>query len=181
MTGSHSGVCKKNNNSKNNSTKNGTNAKNGDAGSANVRESKSKSNKCNCSSGTLKKGDDKCGGDSSSWDDHTRWESMQTDEFLQDVWQKRLEDACEAIQIRDPSNGRGMIPEFANRMLMDLKKPQTDWRTILNSFVQEEIADYSFMPPDRRMDDCDFFLPDFNEKEDIVSDILFMIDTSASM
>ena len=181
MTGSHSGVCKKNNNSKNNSTKNGTNAKNGDAGSANVRESKSKSNKCNCSSGTLKKGDDKCGGDSSSWDDHTRWESMQNDEFLQDVWQKRLEDACEAIQIRDPSNGRGMIPEFANRMLMDLKKPQTDWRTILNSFVQEEIADYSFMPPDRRMDDCDFFLPDFNEKEDIVSDILFMIDTSASM
>ena len=31
------------------------------------------------------------------------------------------------------------------------------------------------------MEDSIFFLPDFNEKEEFASDILFMIDTSASM
>ncbi len=38
-----------------------------------------------------------------------------------------------------------------------------------------------FTPPDRRFDESPFFLPDFNDKEDLVEDILFMIDTSGSM
>ena len=70
---------------------------------------------------------------------------------------------------------------FARRLLEELKKPQIDWRTILNEFIQEEVVDYSFTPPDRRFDSGDFFLPDFNEKDDMVEDILFMIDTSGSM
>ena len=37
------------------------------------------------------------------------------------------------------------------------------------------------MPPDRRFDESPFFLPDFNDKDDLAEDILFMIDTSASM
>ncbi len=116
-----------------------------------------------------------------TWDNHSKWKETKNDEFLRDSWQKRFEDACEAIKIRDSSNSRGLIPLCAERLLKELKKPQTDWRTILNSFIQEEITDYSFMPPDKRMNDGDFFLPDFNEKEEIVSDILFMIDTSGSM
>lgn len=51
----------------------------------------------------------------------------------------------------------------------------------MNDFIQEEVVDYSFSPPDRRFDDSPFFLPDFNGKEDMVEDILFMIDTSGSM
>ena len=51
----------------------------------------------------------------------------------------------------------------------------------MNDFIQEEVVDYSFAPPDRRFDDSPFFLPDFNGKEDRVEDILFMIDTSGSM
>lgn len=51
----------------------------------------------------------------------------------------------------------------------------------MNDFIQEEVVDYSFTPPDRRFDDSPFFLPDFNGKEDMVADILFMIDTSGSM
>lgn len=115
------------------------------------------------------------------WDDHTRWGMLEDDDILRDVWVKRFEDACEAISIRDPSNTRGLLPAFAERLFKELRKPQTDWRTILNDFVQEEITDYSFAPPDRRFDESPFFLPDFNEKEDMVEDILFMIDTSASM
>ena len=115
------------------------------------------------------------------WDDHSRWGKYEEDDTLRDVWVKRFEDAAEAIEIRDPSNTRGLLPVFAQRILKELKKPQTDWRTILNDFIQEEVVDYSFAPPDRRFDDSPFFLPDFNGKEDMVEDILFMIDTSGSM
>ena len=62
-----------------------------------------------------------------------------------------------------------------------MKEPQTDWREILIDFLQEEVVDYSFMPPDRRFDDNPFFLPDFNDKDINPEKILFMIDTSASM
>lgn len=115
------------------------------------------------------------------WDDHSRWGKYEEDDTLRDVWVKRFEDAAEAIKIRDPSNARGLLPAFAERILKKLKKTQTDWRTILNDFIQEEVVDYSFAPPDRRFDDSPFFLPDFNGKEDRVEDILFMIDTSGSM
>lgn len=115
------------------------------------------------------------------WDDHSQWGKYEEDDTLRDVWVKRFEDAAEAIEIRDPSNTRGLLPAFAQRILKELKKPQTDWRTILNDFIQEEVVDYSFAPPDRRFDDSPFFLPDFNGKEDRVEDILFMIDTSGSM
>ena len=115
------------------------------------------------------------------WDDHSRWGMYEEDATLRDVWVKRFEDAAEAIAIRDPSNTRGLLPRFAKRILEELTKPQTDWRTILNDFIQEEVVDYSFEPPDRRFDESPFFLPDFNGKEDRVEDILFMIDTSRSM
>ena len=105
----------------------------------------------------------------------------EENEALRDVWVKRFEDACEAVSIRDPSNQKGLLPLFAERLFKELKNPQTDWRMVLNDFVQQEIVDYSFTPPDRRFDESPFFLPDFNDKDDLVEDILFMIDTSASM
>ena len=116
-----------------------------------------------------------------AWDHHSKLEEMKDDEAMKDVWEQRLLAAAEAISIRDPSNKCGSLPAFAERMLMELKKTQIDWRTILNEFVQEEVCDYSFMPPDKRFDDNPFFLPDYNEKDNFVKDILFMIDTSGSM
>ena len=118
------------------------------------------------------------------WDDHSRWGKVaESDEPLRDVWVKRFADCCEAIRVRDPSFSRGLLPLFAQRMLDELTKPQTDWRTILNEFVQEEICDYSFSPPDRRFAESPFFLPDFNETGKIggANDILFFIDTSGSI
>lgn len=117
------------------------------------------------------------------WDDHSQWGKFEEDSKLRDVWVKNFAECCEAIIVRDASNNRGTLPMFAQRMLEKLKKPQTDWRTILNDFIQEEICDYSFSPPDRRFQDSPFFLPDFNEmgKNDNVSDILFFIDTSGSI
>lgn len=117
------------------------------------------------------------------WDDHSQWGKFEEDSKLRDVWLKNFAECCEAIKVRDASNYRGTLPIFAQRMLEKLKKPQTDWRTILNDFIQEEICDYSFSPPDRRFQDSPFFLPDFNEmgKNDNISDILFFIDTSGSI
>jgi len=115
------------------------------------------------------------------WDDHGHWNETEEDDTLRDVWVERVEEAAEAIRVRDPSNSRGLLPMFAERLLEDLHRAQTDWRTVLSEFVQEEIHDYSFSPPDRRFDDSPFYLPDYNEKRDVVLDILFMVDTSGSM
>ena len=120
-------------------------------------------------------------GQSATWDDHSQWGSTAGNNKLKEIWTKRLMDAAEAISIKDPSNSRSLLPLCVQRLIKELTNPQTDWRTILSEFVQEEICDYSFSPPDRRFGDSPFFLPDFNEKEDRVEDILFMIDTSASM
>ncbi len=125
--------------------------------------------------------DDSHGKGNGVFDEHDRWQNTADDNTLREEWQKRIIDAAEAISIRDPSEDRGLIPAFAKRLIEELRKPQTDWRSILNEFVQEEICDYSFSPPDRRFGDSDFFLPDFNEKDETVKNILFMIDTSGSM
>ena len=118
-----------------------------------------------------------------SWDDHSQWSQYEEDDTLRDVWVKQFAEACEAISIREKTIGRGTLPLFAQRLLEKLRAPQVDWRTILNEFVQEEVNDYSFSPPDRRFQDSPFFLPDFNElgKNGEPVDILFMIDTSGSM
>ncbi len=115
------------------------------------------------------------------WDDHTAWGRSAGDNVLADIWQKRVLDAAEVVSIRNNVRGHGNLPRFAERMVEDLKHPQTDWRAILDAFVQEDISDYTFFPPDRRFDEGGFFLPDFNEREIFLTDILFFVDTSASM
>ncbi len=119
------------------------------------------------------------GGD--GWDDHSRWGTFAEDENLKDLWEQRFKNACDMVSVMDPGRSDGPLPAFAERRYNALKKPQIDWRTILSEFVQEEVTDYSFTPPDRRFSEIPFFLPDFNDRDQSVCDILFMIDTSASM
>jgi predicted metal-dependent peptidase len=113
-------------------------------------------------------------------DDHSFWEGDDEIAGQQDVWLQRMINATDIVSSMGGA-GRGTMPLAAERIIEALKNPILDWRTILNDFVQEEICDYSFAPPDRRMEDSPFFLPDFNEKDEKAKDILFMIDTSASM
>ncbi len=101
------------------------------------------------------------------------------------IWLQRMVQAAQIARqiIKRDSSGTtfGSIPAGAERLIRELTEPQTDWKTVLENFIQEEINDYSFNPPDRRFQDSPFLLPDFNEKDDSVKDLLFMIDTSASM
>lgn len=112
-----------------------------------------------------------------SFDDHDRWGDGEIDPIERDIWEKRILDAAVAAANR----GCGNLPAGIERSIDALKNPQTDWRTLLQAFIQEDICDYSFSPPDRRYDGGDFYLPDFNEKEETVRNILFMIDTSGSI
>lgn len=130
-----------------------------------------------------------------SWDDHSRWKGSEDNEsangysgpnyedteYMKHEIEKWLIDAMEAISIRDSTKSFGGGPVFAQRLLKEIKKGQIDWREILNNFVQEEITDYSFTPPDRRFDDNPFFLPDFNEKEETIGNVWFVVDTSGSI
>lgn len=123
------------------------------------------------------------GGAQGQFDDHSMWRDGDgSDDELEnaDKWARRIVNAAEAVTIRERSYDVGNIPLFAKRILKEMQGGQVDWRTVLNDFVQEEITDYSFSPPDRRYDGP-FFLPDFNGVDYVPGNLLFMIDTSGSM
>ena len=117
------------------------------------------------------------------WDNHTKWGSCEDDDTLSDVWTERFKTAWNSISVRDPSHNRGLCPAFAQRMYEELTKSKIDWRTLLTNFVQENVKDYTFSPPDRRFSESPFFLPDFNDCDagESVKNVLFMIDTSGSV
>lgn len=108
-------------------------------------------------------------------DSHDHWEKTPMDADMEDLWDKRIVDSAQMAQKHS-----GQLPYQVERMLEELQQPKHDWRTILANFIQEEVNDYSFAPPDRRYEG-DFFLPDFNDVDVSVKKILFMIDTSGSM
>ena len=110
----------------------------------------------------------------SGFDGHDQWGREGLDSEEEDLWDKRIADAAEM------SKSCGKVPYGVERKLAELRGPKHDWRTLLANFVQEEVNDYSFSPPDRRYEG-DFFLPDFNDTDVSVKKILFMIDTSGSM
>ena len=117
-----------------------------------------------------------------SFDDHSFWEGDDDMGSQRDVWMNRMVEATDIIaSMPEGSKSRGTVPAGVERIINELKNPILDWRTILNDFVQEDICDYSFSPPDKRIEDSPFFLPDFNEKDESANNLLFMIDTSGSM
>lgn len=117
-----------------------------------------------------------------TFDDHSHWEEAD-DEFTIDEWEKRVVNAAEAISKRGEVSGCGSIPLGVERLIKELKKATINWRVLLNDFISLEVGDYSFTPPDRRIEGP-FFMPDFNELVETTDDpkeILFMVDTSGSI
>lgn len=98
-----------------------------------------------------------------------------------DAWAQRLSDARESMRARDPSNSRSLVPACAERRLGELRGALGDWRLLLAEFVQEEVNDYTFSSPDRRLPESPFVLPSFSDSEATVRGVLFMADTSGSV
>ena len=116
-------------------------------------------------------------------DDHSQWKREDESDFTDDgIWEQRVINAAETAS-KMAGTAEGKLPRFAEELLNREKSRRLDWRTLLRDFIEEDISDYSFNPPDRRFSESDFFIPDCNGDlcGDKVRKILFMIDTSASI
>lgn len=113
-------------------------------------------------------------------DDHDMWDNSQTQQNGQakaQDWEGKMVSAAQSAE----GKSQGNVPAFLKRLIGNITKPQKNWRSLLAEFVQPEIDDYSFNPPDKRYTDYDFFLPDFNDEVEVVKKILFWVDTSGSI
>lgn len=116
-------------------------------------------------------------------DDHSKWKREGESDFTDDgIWEQRVINAAETAS-KMAGSAECKLPRFAEKLLNREKSRRLDWRTLLRDFIEEDISDYSFNPPDRRFSESDFFIPDCNGDlcGDKVRKILFMIDTSASV
>jgi len=105
-------------------------------------------------------------------------EGIEESQMSEQEWEQLLISAAQ--QHQDKSCGN--LPSYLQQLLVKLKPPKKDWRQLLNEFVSPIINDYSFNPPDKRLysiTDC--MLPDFNDTENEVKNIVFFIDISGSM
>ena len=130
-------------------------------------------------------------GSQKTLDDHSLWNNKQTQKDAQQKsqsWEGNLIAAAQAAA----SKSAGSVPGFLERIIGNITKPQKDWRSLLAEFIQPEINDYSFNPPDKRMAEVTFgidswgnpievLLPDFNDEVDVVKKIFFVVDTSGSI
>ena len=116
-----------------------------------------------------------------SIDDHSMWdnaEAQKDKDKQQREWSERMINAAEVAEAK----ARGTVPGYLKRLIGSLTKPQKNWKQLLAEFVEHEVYDYGFCPPDRRLYSVtDVFLPSFNEETDLVKDFIFVIDTSGSI
>ena len=133
--------------------------------------------------GNLNKSEGDGGGDGDgqeTLDDHGMWDKPETQNKGQQKaqdWEGRLVEAAQGAE----SRRAGSVAGYMKRLIQNIVAPQKDWRILLNEFIQPETDDYSFLPPDRRFQDNDFFLPDLNDVVEVVKKIVFYIDTSGSI
>lgn len=117
-------------------------------------------------------------GGNGTLDRHDVWKGIRDTSRVQDTWTMRIRNAVRACQ-----DMPGMSP--VQRKLVEKLNSlsRTDWRQLLHDFIQHDTYDYTFLPPDRRFSDRDFFLPAFNVNEDQGSarDLWVCVDTSGSV
>ena len=85
------------------------------------------------------------------------------------------------VKVLKESKQCGNVPLGADAFVEKVDKKEVNWKETLRNFIQFDVNDYSFMPPDKRYDDSPFYLPDYNDEIEKVENILFMIDASGSM
>lgn len=116
-------------------------------------------------------------------DDHDKWMDSQDESSLADMWTQRILEAGKVADRIGAGKFKSCKPRFVQDMMDSFESRSVDWKNLLHTFISEELKDYSFSPPDKRFQDSDFFMPDFGIVDGVerAEDILFMIDTSASV
>ena len=109
-----------------------------------------------------------------SWGDHGKWNEMSPDEMkaMEKEWKKRLSQAATIAR------QKGDIPGAVKDLVNDILHPKLDYRQALAAYIQPQMVDYTFEPPDPRYPDNDFLLPDFGGEG--LEDLVIAIDTSGS-
>ena len=114
-------------------------------------------------------------------DSHKMWENSSENEedrkLKEDELNKKLLEGNELSKQMKAGN----LPLSIEAMIKELTETKIDWRVLINDFVQDEITDYCFVPPDTRFSSSDFLLPSFSERDEMIKKILFMVDVSGSM
>lgn len=120
-------------------------------------------------------------------DDHSKWKKALEDgedSKIEEIhkWQERLFSAAKAATSYG-GGGIGTQSLMAERIIKEFLRPKIDWRKELRNAIESiVVVDYTFLPPDRRLNDYDFFFPSFDEKnQDKPQKLLFAIDTSGSI
>jgi len=90
------------------------------------------------------------------------------------------ENISDAIKDLRLMKGRNSAIDSERNMALNCYS-NLDWRKLLNCIISDELLDYSFLPPDRRLQDSGFFMLDFNVCSDQEKKILFWVDTSGSV
>ena len=121
------------------------------------------------------------GNGSGRLDSHQEWKPKQNENkdknIKEDELNKKLHEAYKVSKDLKV----GTIPETIEAEILGLTDTKIDWRVLLNDFVQDEVSDYAFTPPDNRLQDSPFLLPSFSERDEKVKKVLFMVDVSGSM
>lgn len=112
------------------------------------------------------------------FDDHSKWGTLGNPTYNKITMQETVFEIVEQLK---RTGDYGSIPLMADRIVEDVKNPPVDWRAILNEFIQTEVTDYSFSPPDKRFSDGDFLLPDFNDTSEKIENVFIAVDTSGSI
>lgn len=100
----------------------------------------------------------------------------------QSSWDKSVAEEIESLRnTKKHDKENGIDVDFVERIWQRVNTSKIDWRKLLCSFIQEEVCDYSFTPPDKRLYESDFFLPDYNVTVETPKNIWFFVDTSGSI
>ena len=114
-------------------------------------------------------------------DSHNEWKPKPNDKkdknLKEDEINKKLHEAYKVSK----DLKAGTIPQAIETEIIGLTDTKIDWRVLLNDFVQDEVCDYAFTPPDNRLQGSPFLLPSFSERDEKIKKVLFMVDVSGSM
>lgn len=120
------------------------------------------------------------GGGQGTLDSHEMWDEAANSgdaQSQEEEWKGRTVSAAQQSEGKQ----KGDMPAGLKRLIGSLTKPQKNWRQLLAEFVQFEIHDYAFTPPDRRFLYGDIILPDYSEETSVIKELIFAIDTSGSI